>query len=53
VRRRVASLPISSISRTSIRNNLIQLLVYYTSASGSLNFGMIIISYFLVTPKFI
>jgi len=39
-------------SKTGIRNNLIQLLVYYTSGSGSLNFGMIIINYFLVTPKF-
>jgi len=37
----------------SIRNNLILLLADYTSASGSLNSGMIIINYFLVTPKFI
>ena len=36
---------------TNIRNNLIQLLLYDTLASGSLNFGMIIINYFLVTPK--
>ena len=30
-----------------------QLLVNFTSTSGSLNFGMIIVDYFLVHPKFI
>ena len=50
--RRVASLPTSSIVNCN-KLTLIQLLVNYTSASSSMNFGMIIIKYILVTPKFI
>jgi len=52
-RRRVASLPVSSIFKNCNKLTLKQYLVHYTSVSGSLKFGMIIIIYFLVAPKFI
>ena len=52
-RRHVASLPASSIFQKYDTITAKQLLIHYTSTSGSLNFGMIIVYYFLVAPKFI
>jgi len=52
-RTRVASLPVCSVFKNCNKLTLKQFIVNYTSASGSLNFGMIIMKYFLVAPKFI
>ena len=52
-RRRVVSLPVSSVFKNCNKLTLKQFLVNYTSASGSLKFGMMIIKYFLVAPNYI
>ena len=49
----VASLPVSSVFKNCNKLTLKQFLANYTSASGSLKFGMVIIKYSLVAPKFI
>jgi len=49
----VAFLPASSILKKYITVTSKRLLINYTSTSGSSNFGMIIVDYFLVAPEFI
>ena len=52
-RRRVASLPVSSVFKDCHKLTVKQFLVNYTSASGSLKLGMVIIEYFSVAAKLI